>query len=116
MLRFTLDAGILVPGTYVYYDDVLYANWKEYEKRNNATAVAQGLWTGTYNEQRAHAELSLEYGLTWRMLPSNDSLWPKITARRRPWILRPVFVLVACERCGKAAVSTTDAELSLAFH
>ena len=105
MLRKTLDAGIMVLGTYVYYDDVLYANWKTYEKRNNATAVAQGLWTGTYNEQRAHAEVSVEYGLRWRMLP-------KIAARRRPWILRPVFVLVSCERCGRAAVSTTDAEFS----
>ena len=81
-LRFVLEAGILVPGSYVYYDDVTLTNWL----RPNQTE----------GEHRAHSEIAREWGLDWELLPRSSSA--------RSWNRRPVLMLKACLRCPKARV------------
>ena len=73
-------AGILVPGTYVYLDDIGMGIWRA----QNQTSVEQKL---------AFEEVTFEYGLIWEHLPL-------ITAGRRDYVWeRPVLQLLACERC-----------------
>ena len=78
-MRFVLDAGILVVGTYVYLDDIGMKIWRA----QNQTSLEQKL---------AFEEVTSEYGLIWEHLPlvvgRRDDIWE-----------RPVLQLVACERC-----------------
>ena len=78
-LRFVLDAGILVPGSYVYLDDVMPWVWRD----TKAAAVEQ---------KRAFEELTAEYALRWEYLPLNAT-------RRDHVFQRPVLMLAGCARC-----------------
>ena len=74
-LSFMIKAQLLVPGSYVYYDDASKAQWAS----RNAT-----------EQTLAHRQMSAAYGLQWEMLRCR---WPK------SWQWRAVLRLTACERC-----------------
>ena len=78
-LRFVLDAGVLLPGSYVYLDDIMPWVWRQ----TKAAALEQKL---------AFEELTHEYQLLWDEVPLN--------ATRRDYVnQRPVLMLSACGRC-----------------
>ena len=78
-MRFTLDAGVLVPGSYVYLDDIMPWVWRD--------------TTQPSTEQKlAFEQLTSEYGLTWHELKHNAT-------RREHAYQRPVLRLTACQRC-----------------
>ena len=77
-LRFVLDAGILVPGSYVYLDDIMPWAW-------HATAPA-------LEQKLAYQELTAEYAISWEQLSLNAS-------RRERVFERPVLMLSSCGRC-----------------
>ena len=79
-LQFVLDAGLLVPGSYVYLDDIMPWVWAD---RSGAPALEQKL---------AFQQATARYGLTWQEVPLN--------ATRRDYVyVRPVLMLVACAKC-----------------
>ena len=58
-LQFMLEAGLLVPGTFVYYDDYSLEDWRVSPTKH------------PYKEERlAHHEITEEWKLTWRQLPT----------------------------------------------
>ena len=76
-LCFLLDAGILVPGTFVYYDDIGHWEWRVMDSGDrfplrNATSQ-EIMWKNiTHLEERlAHDEVTRIYGLQWRLLTRN---------------------------------------------
>ena len=78
-LRFVLAAGILVPGSYIYLDDIMPWVWRS----SSNPAVEQKL---------AFEQLTNEYELTWDELALN--------ATRRDYVFqRPVLMLKSCGRC-----------------
>ena len=81
-LRFMLDAGLLLPGSYVYLDDIMPWVWRD----TTTPAVEQKL---------AFQQLTREYELTWDELTLNGS-------RRDYSLLRPVLMLKTCGRCRRA--------------
>ena len=79
-LRFVLDTGILMPGTYVYLDDIMPWVW------------AAGKGKPALEQKLAFEELSTEFGLQWEEVPLN--------ATRRDYVYkRPVLMLTGCARC-----------------
>eukprot|EP00966_Prymnesium_polylepis_P336814 7391763-Prymnesium_polylepis.1 len=132
-LEFLLDAGLLVPGSFIHYDD-----FSDYDgtvlsrsiRRQAALRVAnvtsgrqpipKRLDDGTQvpEELRAHLEISDEYGLRWRQLgtltgtyrgPVEGLSWinqrPSHLKGRYvpPQLYSPVYQLLACKRCGRGA-------------
>ena len=92
-MRFVLDAGILVPGTYVYLDDIMPWIWRDSTK----PALEQKL---------AYQELTAEYGLEWQEVPLNAT-------RRQYADQRPVMMLHSCARCRPSRhLPWSDAESS----
>lgn len=80
-LRFVLDAGVLLPGGYVYLDDIMPWAW-----RDRKPAVEQKL---------AFEQLTTEYALAWEEVPLN--------ATRRHYVdTRPVLMLSSCGKCRPA--------------
>ena len=78
-LRFVLDAGVLLPGGYIYLDDIMPWVWRS----TKGPALEQKL---------AFEELTAEYALRWEEVPLN--------ATRREYVYqRPVLMLAACGRC-----------------
>jgi len=78
-LRFVLEADILVPGSYVYLDDIMPWVWA----KDDQPALEQKL---------AFQELTREFGLKWEELPLNAS-------KREYVYTRPVLMLRSCARC-----------------
>ena len=107
-MSFMLDTGLLVPGTYVYYDDYSIEAWNISPKKH------------PYMEERlAHEELTNEYGLEWTTLshygkyhgPLAGVSWIRqwantsklIGKNLQPISLNPVFRLDACAKCPTGA-------------
>ena len=103
-LEFMLAAGLLAPGTFVYYDDMSEKQFSGITRLGDA-ALEEGL---------AHMEISKEWGLLWRQLPSVGlysgpiggrlawvSQWS--SSRKGNWVppeyYAPVVELQACKRC-----------------
>jgi hypothetical protein len=80
-LRFVLDAGVLLPGGYIYLDDIMPWVWRD----ARGPALEQKL---------AFREITAEYGLQWEEVPLNAT-------RRDRVYERPVLMLAACGRCRK---------------
>ena len=78
-LRFVLESEILVPGSYVYLDDIMPWVWADKESR----ALEQKL---------AFQQATSEWGLTWQEVPLNAS------RRDHAWE-RPVLMLAGCDKC-----------------
>ena len=111
-LSFMLDAGLLVPGSFVYYDDFTIEDWNKDKPPHR-------------EERRAHEEVTKEYGLSWRPLnhlvyngPVKELSWIRqydigmksSGTRRAPQMgkpikgmLTPVFQLTACKKCSASA-------------
>ena len=103
-LRFMLDSQLLVPGTYVYYDDYSVEAWYVPASQH------------PYLEERlAHEEVTKEYELVWRPLnrygryrgPMAGLEWIRQMSNTSKWMgkqvsfnnLNPVFRLEACGKC-----------------
>ena len=102
-LTFMLKANLLRPGSFVYYDDYSLMDWNW---RNTSHPYRE--------ERRAHAEVELEWGLTWRHArrivyrgprPELDWIrqWNNGSRFHNHWIsdrdMVPVMQLVSCARC-----------------
>ena len=103
-LEFMLAAGLLVPGTFVYYDDMSEKQLIGITRFGDA-ALEEGL---------AHMEISKKWGLQWRHLPSLGT-YPGPIGGRLAWVTQfpnrtkgnwvppefyaPVVELQACQRC-----------------
>ena len=91
-LEFLLSANALAIGTFVYYDDISWDQWR-----------ADG---APMEEKRAHIEISERYGLEWRLLPRRPSEEFRMKGGKFvPLHWRPVFVLVGCRTGCVANVS-----------
>ena len=103
-LRYMLDSQLLVPGTYVYYDDYSVEAWYVPASQH------------PYLEERlAHEEVTKEYELVWRPLnrygryrgPMTGLEWIRQMSNTSKWMgkqvsfnnLNPVFRLEACGKC-----------------
>lgn len=105
-LQFMLEEGLLVPGTFVYYDDYSLEDWRVSPKKH------------PYKEERlAHYEITEEWRLTWRQLPTYVyrepveglgwiTQWPNTSRFANHPIhnreLMPVLQLMECERCPRS--------------
>ena len=100
-LRFLLDSKLLVPGVYLYMDDVSKAHW---EARHEPTATHMA---------KAFAEITTEYGITWRhLMPSRAPLRlrkqgeseaaAKASQHRALQSWRPVLQMTTCSKCERA--------------
>lgn len=79
-LRFVLEADILVPGSYIYMDDIMPWVWRG---KSSQPALEQKL---------AYDELTREFGLEWEEVHLN--------ATQRQYVhVRPVLMLKRCARC-----------------
>uniref|UniRef100_A0A7S3AJK4 Uncharacterized protein n=1 Tax=Haptolina ericina TaxID=156174 RepID=A0A7S3AJK4_9EUKA len=112
-LRFSLDAGLLVPGTFVYYDDVSAYDLEalEHPRMRNTSKEYE-----IPEELRAHMEISKEYGLRWRS--TRNLGWYLGPVKGLEWIVQrpardtgkwlapqtypPVVQLRSCERCSQS--------------
>jgi len=106
-LRFMLESRLLVPGTYVYYDDYSVQMW-------NVPASQH-----PHKEERlAHQEITTEFGLKWTSLNTMRYLgpmpgmgwirqWPNTSGLygKNVWSgkLQPVLRLEACTKCEQSA-------------
>ena len=115
-LRFVLDAGVLVPGTFVYYDDVSAYDLEMMDRplmRNGSRVYEET------EELRAHMEISHEYGLRWHTLrplgfyrgPVEGLEWILQRPEREkgkwmaPQSYPPVVQLRSCARCLQTIVA-----------
>ena len=109
-LRFVLDAGVLAPGTFVYYDDISeFERWTVQRRSSKPDCKDAPL----SEELRAHQEISLEYGLSWRSLaplgrysgpvPGLDWILQRPASERGKVVpmysYPPVLELISCGRC-----------------
>ena len=62
-MRFMLEAGLLVPGTYVYYDDYSIESWNWPEPGPGKKGGRAHL-----EERLAHEEITREFELEWKPL------------------------------------------------
>ena len=114
-LRFMLESELLVPGTYVYYDDYSVEHWNVPPNKH------------AYMEERlAHEEITKEFQLEWRTLfkyrtigdnsgryrgPLSGVDWIRQVSNASRWMgkpmspnaLNPVLRLEACGKCGGGA-------------
>ena len=108
-LRFMLESELLVPGTYIYYDDYSVEHWMVPPSKH------------PYMEERlAHEEISKEFGLTWKPLnkygryrgPLTGGVeWIRQMSNTSKWMgkpltaagINPVFRLVSCSKCNLTA-------------
>ena len=105
-LRFMLETGLLVPGSFVYYDDYSVEQWKVPASRH------------PHKEERlAHEEITQEFQLQWRPLfhhryqgpvPGLEWIrqWPANNTKVMNRVLsgnnlNPVLQLLSCGRCPK---------------
>ena len=105
-LEFMLLAGLLVPGTFVYYDDL---------SDKQLTGIMR-LGDPALEEGLAHVQVSKDWGLRWRILPSLG-LFPGPVGGRLQWVQQwpskkkgdwvpnefysPVIELQECARCSR---------------
>lgn len=112
-LTFMLESGLLVPGTFVYYDDFSIVDWARLP----------------YKEERlAHEEITRDFGIKWRALstliftgplrnlswisqygldvPTGTRLTPQINKSIIPILLTPLFQMTSCTRCPQPASYT----------
>jgi len=66
-LRWLLQNDLILPGTYVGYDDWGYGATTDVARREFREPVS-GDKTKLSGEPRAHAEVTREFGLTWRVV------------------------------------------------
>ena len=78
-LTFALEAELLVPGTYVYLDDVMPWAWADSQ-------------TPPLEQKLAFQEVTNAWGLTWEEVPLNAS-------RRDYASTRPVLMAKSCQHC-----------------
>ena len=127
-LRFALDAGVLVAGTHVYYDDISeYERWS-YQQRQSKRLRAQRMNLSISEstnaplseELRAHLEISQEYGLSWQSLPplgrylgpvaSLDWIVQKPAGEKGKPVAQfsysPVLQLLECAKCSHSPLPT----------
>ena len=103
-LEFMLQTGLLAPGTFVYYDDVTDYTYQAVQKKHVAPM----------EELLAHEQLTVEWGLRWKQLPSLGGFPGPVDALRwipqfapetkgrivPPEMYPPVVELQSCRRCG----------------
>jgi len=105
-LEFMLASKLMVPGTFVYFDDTSDKTYQAVQKRHEAPL----------EELLAHREVTAAWGLKWRQLPalggfpgpiSGALSWvPQYAADVKgrlvpPEMYPPVVELQACRRCGE---------------
>ena len=114
-LTFMLSTGLLVPGTYVYYDDYSLKHWSYPASKY------------PFKEERlAHEEVTNEYGLSWKLMYHYGEKYPG-PLRQLDWIpqwpaadagrkvltketVNPVLQLTGCKRCSLLNTSTARTE------